>query len=133
MRTITNDTRDVRVLNLAAEGERGPFLVTQIGIAPGDDLCRERMFILRPDGHWVDFNCYVSKGQPEMMDEIVFRAMKDVLQVFGNLRGKPQVVSLPVDEVGLKAWVTRQKVSDPIRAAEQWAAQYKLRNPETRK
>ena len=130
MRTITNNYRDARVLNLAAQGERGPFLVTQIGIAPGDELCRERMFILRPDGKWVDFNCYVSKGQPEAMDEIVFASLSKIIEIFGTLTGKPEVLALPVDEAGLKAWVARQKAGDPVRAAEQWAAQYKMRNPQ---
>ena len=56
MRTITNNTQDARVLDLGPEGERGPFLVTQVGVAPGDELCRDRFFVLRPDGMWADFN-----------------------------------------------------------------------------
>ena len=83
MRTITNNPQDARVLNLGAEGERGPFLVIQVGIAPDDELCRERMFVLRPDGHWVDFNAYASKGQPEAMDEIVFPSAEQILETFG--------------------------------------------------
>jgi hypothetical protein len=50
MRTITNDYKDAQILNLGAEGERGPYLVTQTGIAPNDPLLKTRMFVLRPDG-----------------------------------------------------------------------------------
>ena len=128
MRTITNRYQDARVLNLSKEGERGPFLVTQVGVAPGDELCRERMFILRPDGQWVDFNCYVSKGEPEAMDEIVFPSLGKVIETFGTLTGKARVLSLPVDEAGLKAWIAKQKSGDSVQAAEDWAAQYKRRH-----
>jgi hypothetical protein len=128
MRTITNDYRDAKVLDLGGEGERAPFLVIQVGIAPGDELNRERLFVLRPDGQWVDFNCYVSKGDQQALDEIVFPTLPEILKVFGNLTGKPKVLSLPVDEAGLKAWVARQKTNDPVLAAQQWAAQYKSRH-----
>ena len=63
------------------------------------------------------------------MDEIVFPPISKILEIFSDSRGKPEVVSLPVDEAGLKAWVARQKAGDPVQAAEQWAAQYKMRHP----
>jgi hypothetical protein len=63
MRTITNDYKDAQILNLGSEGERGPYLVTQTGIAPSDPLLKTRMFVLRPDGYWVDFNAYASQGE----------------------------------------------------------------------
>ena len=129
MRTITNNTQDARVLDLGAEGERGPFLVTQTGVAPGDELCRDRFFVLRPDGKWADFNAYVAKGQPEAIDAVVFPTMSKVLETLNLLRGKPQVDEMPVDEAGLKAWLAKQKVQYPVQAAEQWATQYKMRHP----
>ena len=67
MRTITNDYKDAQILNLGSEGERGPYLVTQTGVAPSDPLPKTRMFVLRPDGNWVDFNGYASQGKPEAM------------------------------------------------------------------
>ena len=72
MRTITNDNRDTQILNLGSGSERGPYLVTQTGVAPRDSLPKTRMFVLRADGFWVDFNAYASQGKPEAMDEIVF-------------------------------------------------------------
>ena len=58
MRTITNDYRDARVMNLGSGSERGPYLVTQTGVAPRAERPRTQMFVLRPDGRWVDFNTY---------------------------------------------------------------------------
>src|SRR6266481_4216476 len=49
MRTITNDYKDAQILNLGSEVERGPYLVTQTGIAPSDPLLETRAFVLRPD------------------------------------------------------------------------------------
>ena len=65
MRTITNNYRDAQILNLGSGGERGPYLVTQTGVAPSDPFGKERMFVLRPDGRWVDFNAYACQGKPE--------------------------------------------------------------------
>ena len=52
MRTITNDYHDAQILNLGAGSERGPYLVTQTGVAPRAPLPKTRMFVLRPDGFW---------------------------------------------------------------------------------
>jgi len=69
LQTITNDFRAVRLLNPGSGSARGPFLVTQVGVAPNDDKARKRMFVLRADGKRVDFNCYACQGRPEVMDE----------------------------------------------------------------
>jgi hypothetical protein len=127
MRNITNDYRDAKVLNLGAGGERGPYLVTQTGIAPRAELPKTRMFVLRPDGCWVDFNAYACQGKPEVMDEIVFPTMAEVMTTFGRLTGSPQVLDLPIDEAGLEAWIARQANSNPLDAARAWAQQYKQR------
>jgi hypothetical protein len=124
MRTITNDYKDAQILNLGSEGERGPYLVTQTGIAPSDPLLKTRMFVLRPDGYWVDFNAYASQGKPEAMDEIVFPSTVKVMETFGKLFGRPRVLYLRIDEAGLKAWIERHS-SDPLQAVRGWVAQYK--------
>jgi len=72
MPAITNHYRDSHVLNLGSGDERGPYLVTQTGVAPSDAFAKERMFVLRPDGRWVDFNAYACQEKPDAMDEIVF-------------------------------------------------------------
>ena len=133
LQTITNDFRAVRLLNLGSGSARGPFLVTQVGVAPNDDKARERMFVLRPDGKWVDFNCYACQGRPEVMDELVFNTSAEVMQIMARLRGKPEVVDLPIDEAGLKAWSARQTSGNLVQAAQAWAPQYQERRRQQQK
>ena len=133
MRTITNDYRDAQILNLGAGSERGPYLVTQTGVAPRDSLPKTLMFVLRPDGFWVDFNAYTSQGKPEAMDEIVFSTTTEVMETFGKLMGRPQVLDLPVDQAGLNAWIERQKSGNPLEAAHEWAVGYRERHRKKRR
>src|SRR6187397_2330635 len=120
MRNITNDYKDAKVLNLGSQGASGPFLVTQTGVSPDDQLVKTRMFVLRPDGYWVDFSAYVCQGKPEVVDEIVFPTMTSVMEVFARLAGRPRVLDLPIDEAGLKAWLDRQQAGDALTAAREW-------------
>jgi hypothetical protein len=132
MHTITNNYRDAHILNLGSGGESGPYLVTQTGVSPSDVLPKEKMFVLRPDGQWVDFNAYASQGKPEAMDEIVFSTTTQIMEMFGKLFGQPRVLNLPVNEEGLKAWLERQEHGDPLQAARAWAKEYKMRHRKDR-
>jgi hypothetical protein len=132
MRTITNDYKDAQILNLGSEGEHGPYLVTQTGVAPSDPLPKTCMFILRPDGNWVNFNAIASQGKPEAMDEIVFSSMAKIMETFGMLFGRPRVLELPIDKVGLDAWIERHS-SDPLQAVRAWVEQYKVRRRKDRR
>jgi hypothetical protein len=133
MRTITNNYRDAQILNLGSEVEKGPYLVTQTGVAPSDPMPKTRMFVLRPDGCWVDFNAYACQGKPEAMDEIVFSTTAEVMEAFAKLLGRPRVLDLPVDEAGLKAWIERQKSGNPLEAARAWVAEYQERRGKKRR
>src|ERR1041384_5763873 len=124
MHTITNNYRDAHILNLGSGGQKGPYLVTQTGVSPTDVLPKEKMFVLRPDGQWVDFNAYASKGKPEAMDEIVFTNTTQIMEMFGKLFGQPQVLDVPIDEAGLKARLECQKDGNPLEAARAWAVGY---------
>ena len=132
MRTITNNYRDAHILNLGSGEQSGPYLVTQTGVSPNDVVPKERMFVLRPDGQWVDFNAYASQGKPEAMDEIVFPTTTQIMEMFGKLFGQPRVLALPVNEAGLKAWLERQEHGDPLQAARAWAKEYKMRHRKDR-
>src|SRR4029434_3621173 len=133
MHTVTNNYRDTHVLNLGSGGERGPYLETQTGVSPNDPLAKERMFVLRPDGRWVDFNACACQGKPEVMDEIVFSTTTQVMETFGKLMGRPQVLDLPVDQAGLNAWIERQKSGNPLEAAHEWAVGYRERRRRKRR
>src|ERR1043166_7632818 len=117
MRTITNDYRDAQILNLGSGTERGPYLVIQTGVAPNDSMPKTRMFVLRPDGCWVDFNAYACQEKQEAMDEIVFLTPNKVREIFSKWPARPRVINLPIDEEGLKAWIDRQEHGDPLEAA----------------
>jgi hypothetical protein len=91
------------------------------------------MFVLRPDGRWVDFNAYACQGKPEAMDEIVFSTTAEVMTTFGKLFGRPQVLNLPVDEAGLNDWIERQKSGNPLEAAKAWATGYQERHRKRRR
>jgi hypothetical protein len=131
MRTITNDYKDTQILNLGSGGERGPYLCTQTAVSPSDPLLKTRMFVLRPDGYWVDFNAYASQGKPEVIDEIVFPSITKVMETFGKLFGRPRVLDLPIDEKGLEAWIDRHS-ADPLQTARAWVEQYKARHRKDR-
>jgi hypothetical protein len=133
MRTITNDYRDAQILDLGSGYETGPFLVTQTGVGPNDPVPRTHMFALRPDGQWVDFNAYACKGKPEAMDELVFQTMSEVMATFRRLTGRPQVLELPIDETGLKAWLARHEGGNPLQAAHLWAVEYRKRQRDRRR
>src|SRR5215471_11822416 len=133
MRTITNNYRDAHILNLGSGGQSGPYLVTQTGVSPRDVLPKEKMFVLRPDGQWADFNAYACQGKPEAIDEIVFATTTQIMETFGKLFGQPRVLGLPVDEAGLKAWLERQKEGNPLEAARKWAVGYVERRRKKRR
>jgi hypothetical protein len=67
------------------------------------------------------------------MDEVVFPTMTEIMETFGKLVGRVQILDLPIDEAGLKAWLSRQQGGDLVQAARTWASQYKARQHETRK
>jgi hypothetical protein len=139
MRTITNDYHDAQILDLGAgyeKGpyfEKGPYLVTQTGVSPNDPVPKTHMFVLRPDGKWVDFNAYACQGKPEAMDELVFHSVPEVMTAFGKLVGRPKVVDLPVDKEGLQAWLDRHAAQDPLEAARAWAVEYRKRQRDRRR
>jgi hypothetical protein len=133
MHTITSNYRDAHILNLGSGSQSGPYLVTQTGASPTDPFGKERMFVLRPDRRWVDFNAYACQDKPEAMDEIVFTTTTQIIETFGKLLGQPQVLDLPIDEAGLKAWLERQKEGNTLEAARAWAAGYQERHSKKRR
>ena len=133
MQRITNNYQDAHILNLGSGDQRGPYLVTQTGASPSDPFGKERMFVLRPDGRWVDFNAYACQGKPEAMDEIVFSTTTQIMETFGKLFGAPQVLDLAVDEAGLNAWLEGQKSGNPLEAAHEWAVGYRERHRKKRR
>ena len=129
MRYLANDYRDSQVLDLGRGGEHGSYLITQTGCSPNTNVPKTHLFVLRPDGQWVDFNAYACQRKPELMDELVFATTADIMRKFARLMGPPRVLDLAVNEAGLKAWINRREEESPLVAARKWAVQYRQRRP----
>src|SRR6516162_7110541 len=89
MRTITNYYRDSQVLNLGSEGSDGPYLVTQTGVSPTAAIPKTRMFVLRPDGCWVDLNAYVCQGNPKSWMRLCFHRFRRSWKHLDDCLGDP--------------------------------------------
>ena len=129
MRFLSNDYRDSQVLDLGSGGAHGPYLVTQTGCSPTANVPRTHLFILRPDGQWVDFNAYACQRKPELMDELVFAKMSDVMSRFAHLHGPARVLEMAVDEAGLEKWIASRQEESALAAARKWAVEYRKRHP----
>ena len=57
--------------------------------------------------------------------------MIKVMETLAKLLGRSRVLDLPIDEVGLKAWIERHS-ADPLQAASAWVEQYKVRHRKDR-
>lgn len=131
MNRLTNNYVEVRVWDLEPhDAERGPFLVTQAGSAPDDDLLRESLFVLRPDGLWVDITCYLSTGQAEAMDEAVFDSTQQIMELLEQLGPEAKVADLPVSEDGLRAWLDGTAPGTELERLHQWVEHYLQRRRE---
>lgn len=129
MNTITNNFTDVEMWNLnPGAAERGPFLVVQRGLAPDDPRMRDELFMLRPDGRWVDELGYLVSEKPELLDEAVFDSGQQVMELLGRLGSEPQMADASVDEQALRAWQARVAGTDPLQIFKRWMDGYKERH-----
>jgi hypothetical protein len=88
---LTNHWNDVTLLKLdPSPGSDGPFLVSQLGIDSDDSSQKERSFILRRDGHWIELLVHYSFPREER-DAAIFRNVREVMELLGTLPQHPQV------------------------------------------
>ena len=128
MPTISNDYHRVQVWNLSPDDEqRGPYLVTQTGCAPSAEDTPESLFVLRPDGTWVDINAYLSAEQPDQLDEAVFESMATIVHLLERLPPQPTIAQLPVSEERLRLWLEQHPPGTLLETARRWLAQYRER------
>ncbi|OAI42356.1 hypothetical protein AYO41_00915 [Verrucomicrobia bacterium SCGC AG-212-E04] len=126
MRTITNDYQDAKLWNLGGAATRGPFLVTQPGVAPGDATMRERSFVLMPGGKWVDLMSLLAAGPPHS-DKALFKTSAQVLQLYATLPQHPEVEEREVDPQALTAWLERNQGIDQVQAVQRFVDGYRQR------
>ena len=109
---------DLNLADIAEVWRRGSVIASfERSVVKNTYVCAASGWVL------VDFNAYASQGKPEAMHEIVFPSAIKVMETFGRLLGHPRVLDLPIDEVGLNAWIERYS-SDPLQAVRAWVAEY---------
>jgi hypothetical protein len=87
------------------------------------------MFVLQPDGHWLDFNAYACQGESEAIDEIVFPSMTKVMETFSTLFG-PESSNVRSTRRDYKLGLN---VIAPIHYKPRvWVEQYKMRHRKDR-
>ena len=129
LRTITNDYRDVQVLELDSRFARGgPYLVIQSGIAPQDDRARERVWVLKPDGTWVDLNAYFAAESGDAIEEAFFESTTAALEVLHNLPIEPQVCDVPISQERLEVFLRQRPEGATLEVFHTWVARFKAKD-----
>lgn len=129
MRVITNNFSDCVVIDLDPRpGIQSPFIVTQIGYAPDDPELRDKMFVLRPDGKWIDINYFFSQSDELKFDEVVFDSLVQIIELLDSLPPKPKFVNVQIDEANLHNWVKSHPDPQSVKEwAKSWIQGYRLR------
>lgn len=129
MPTINNHFANVEMLNLSDQpGQRGPLLVAQRGVAPGDMTVKDRMFLLRRDGKWVDIVQLGGSTKPDHWDMAMFDSPAQVMQLLDQIGSHgAEVVDLGTSPEELEAWLNRTAGLDPMQRVRNLVDHYKKR------
>jgi hypothetical protein len=94
-RILTNDYRDFQLMELgklmASSGGRGPFMVVQDGIAPGDPRMRTCSFVLTRRGTWLHYYLFLTLPEDVRRRCALFESGAEALGMAGTLSGAPVV------------------------------------------
>ena len=124
-RALTNDFKDCNMVKLDAGNPGSPYVVMQVGYAPGDPTCQMRLFYLQHDGMWIDEIARSTVPDRESGD-VVFETVADVMKVLSGLFGKPIIRELPVSKANVEAYVGRLKIiGSPKDALRDFLARYR--------
>lgn len=128
MAILSNDYQHLSVWDLCTGGqERGPFLVTQAGVAPGSDAVEDGLYVLRRDGSWVHISIYLAAERPEAVDEAMFDSTHQVVELLEQLSGDARVLNPPLAEDRLQDWLKGASALDTLERVRQLARDYLLR------
>lgn len=101
MPTLSNFVDQCDLLNLgSAPGGRGPYILRQIGSAPGSTTLQQDPFFLRKDGVWVLNLSVFCLPEKEVQENFFFRDIPELFGAIDDLAGKPLVADdkLPADK-----------------------------------
>jgi hypothetical protein len=100
--SLTNDYKNVRLLNLSGDGQQpGPFIVLQDAVESSDSAQRERTWLLRKDGRWVDLIAHFALPENERM-QAWFDSASEVMDFMARLGGKPLILETNLTPQDLK-------------------------------
>lgn len=127
MPAISNDEKKAQIWNLDTTGKgKGPFLVLQAGYVPGDQTLTELQFVLRPDGVWADFNIYLTSPKLKLLDQVVFKSLVDVLNLFSTMGTTPQIAPERISLETLSAWmVSNPQVQPGLPGLQKWILEHR--------
>lgn len=126
LRVITNDYRDVQVLELDSRFNRGgPYLVIQSGVAPADERARERVWVLKPTGVWVDLNTYFASEDTAAIEEAFFESTTAALEALQQLPPEPVVEDAPVCAERLEIFLRQHPQGATMEVFHAWVTRYK--------
>lgn len=129
MPTINNHFASVEMLNVNDQpGQRGPLLVAQRGVAPGDMTIKDRMFLLRTDGKWVDIVQLGASTKPEHWDMALFDSPSQVMQLLDQIGSHgAEVLELDTTAADIEAWLNRTAGLDPMQRVRNLLEHYRKR------
>ncbi len=82
---LTNSYHDVRLFNLRwAPGGKGPYIIRQLGYAPGDPAMDVKPFILQPDGTWL-LSYHLACLPEHEQEKRLFHTMAEVVDVLDRI------------------------------------------------
>lgn len=115
MAVISNDFSRFQIVNLHDDTPgRGPFMVTQHGSLPDDVMLAEHDFMLACSGEWVEWT-EVLGGGPELVEEVVFDTVQQVLETVERLVGAVRVRRESRRPEEVMAQITRVESNGGIR------------------
>jgi hypothetical protein len=124
-RALTNDYRDCKLIRLDPNDPASPFVVAQVGYAPGDPSARMRLFYLQRDGQWIDEIARSTRPDSEA-GEIVFETSAQAVQMLRTLLGTPLVREVKVTDADIQTYLTRVKSAvSPEAAVLEFLARYR--------
>jgi hypothetical protein len=100
MAALCNDSTRCEILNLGWEkGGHGPYLVRQVGYAPGAVSLRNEPFILQRDGRWLLNLAFAALPEAEQEAQL-FHSLATLSQFLDSQQGTPvrADTTLPADK-----------------------------------
>jgi len=119
--SLSNHYQNVRLINMSSE-PCGPFLVIQDAVDSNDSTQRERSWLLRKDGKWIDLIAHFTLDEKER-SQAFFNSAQEVMTLLGKLPAKASIYEKQLSKQEVEAAAQRAMqldVEEIRRLARQW-------------